>query len=67
MIRAYLSRIAGRMEQHNPSTASESLLRERVSRLQGISTAFKDRKSYVKAYMKRCETRKTKYDRLTLM
>jgi len=67
MIRAYFSRVVTRLEQLNPHAATEAGLREKASRLQGISTAFKDRKGFVKTYLQRSEMRKAKFDRLQKM
>jgi len=39
-------------------------LREKISRLLGILSAFKERKSYVRTYTIRCELRLSKMDKL---
>ena len=39
-------------------------MREKISRLFGILSAFKERKSYVRTYTIRCELRLSKMDKL---
>ena len=39
-------------------------MREKISRLLGILSAFKERKSYVRTYTIRCELRLSKMDKL---
>lgn len=52
------------MDSGNPNTSSENYLREKVSKLQGILSAFNERKQYIKTYINRCEVKQIKLDKL---
>lgn len=47
-MRIYLSSVAQTFEDNNPNVYCETYMREKVSKLQGIVAALKDRKGYVK-------------------
>lgn len=66
-MRRYFSKVAQCQEDNNPNIYCEQYLREKVSKFQGILAAMKERKSYVRQYVTRCEVRDTKHQKAQRM
>ena len=52
------------IEANNPHSQCENYLKEKISKLKGILTAFAERKTQVKTYLARIELRASKLERL---
>ena len=63
-IRLFFGKVATTAEDNNPSLQCDAYLREKLSKLQGIITALKERKSYVRTYVTRCSLRSNKQEKL---